>query len=171
MSEKEQSHSAITRKPSRFGTMLALVFALVSVFATALASTLGAGTGVAGLVALAAGLATGSRRSVGIGGTLLLGAVLVAGYTGGGPEPLLVGALTGVLAFDAAGNALTMGEQLGRESSTARAELVHSAASLGFGATATVVGYGVFAAAGGGQPLTALLLLVGGAVALVSGLR
>jgi hypothetical protein len=82
-----------------------------------------------------------------------------------------VGALTGVLAFDAASNALAIGEQLGRESSTVRAEIVHSAASLGVGSTAIVVGYAVFAVSAGGQPLAALLLLAGGAVALVTGLR
>lgn len=161
----------LTRKPSRFGTGVALTFALVSLLATATVSTLGAGAALAGLVALAAGLGVASQRVVGFGGTLLLVGVIAGGYTGASPEPLLVGALTGVLAFDAATNALTIGEQLGRESSTMRAELVHSAASLGFGATATVVGYGVYAAAGGGQPLAALLLLAGGAVALVTGLR
>lgn len=161
----------ITRKPSRFGTGVALTFAFVSVVATATASTLGAGAALAGLLALAAGLGIASQRVVGFGGTLLLVGVLTGGYTGASPEPLLVAGLTGVLAFDAATNALGIGKQLGRESSTMRAELVHSAASLGFGAAATVVGYGVYAAAGGGQPLAALLLLAGGAVALVTGLR
>lgn len=161
----------ITRKPSRFGTGAALAFAFVSVLATAATSTLGAGAAFAGLLALAAGLGVASQRVIGIGGALLLVGVLVGGYYGGSPEPLLLGALAGVLAFDAATNARSIGEQLGRESATARAELVHSAASLGFGATATAVGYGVFAAAGGGQPLLALLLLAGGAVALVTGLR
>lgn len=161
----------ITRKPTRFGTGVALTFAFVSVLTTATASTLGAAAAFAGLLALAVGLTVASQRVIGFGGTLLLVGVLAGGYNGASPEPLLVGALTGVLAFDAATNALAMGTQLGRESSTMRAELVHSAASLGFGATATIVGYGVFAAAGGGQPLAALLLLAGGAVALVTGLR
>ena len=161
----------ITRKPTRFGTAVALTFAFVSVLSTAAASTLGAGAAFAGLLALAVGLTVASQRVIGVGGTLLLVGVLAGGYTGAPPEPLLVSALTGVLAFDAATNTLSIGTQLGRESSTMGAELVHSAASLGFGATATVLGYGVFAAAGGGQPLAALLLLAGGAVALVTGLR
>jgi len=161
----------ITRSPSRFGTAIALTFALVSVFATAVSSTIGAAAALAGLLALGIGLAIASQRAIGVGGTLLLVGVLAAGYTGSAPEPLLVGALTGVLAFDAASNALAIGEQLGRESSTVRAEIVHSAASLGVGSTAIVVGYAVFAVSAGGQPLAALLLLAGGAVALVTGLR
>jgi len=161
----------ITRRPSRFGIALALSLGLISAVTTAVASTLGAGVALVGLLALAAGVTANSQRLVSIGAALQLVGVLYAGYVGGSPEPLLVGALTGVLAWDAASNAIAIGKQLGRETSTVRAETVHSAASLAVGSLAVVVGYAVFAAAAGGQPLAALLLLAGGAVALVTGLR
>jgi hypothetical protein len=161
----------ITRRPSRFGTGVALSLALVSVGATAFASTVGAAAALVGTLALAAGLVGSAQRLVGVGGALLLVGVLVAGYMGGAPEPLLAGGLTAVLAFDAATNAIAIGEQLGRETPTMRAETVHTAASLGVGALSVVVGYAVYAVASGGQPQAALLLLAGGAVALVSGLR
>lgn len=161
----------ITRRPSRFGIGLALTLALLSPVATAVASTVGAATAVVGVLALATGLTAASQRVVSIGTALQVIGVLYAGYIGGSPEPLLVGALTAVLAWDAASNAIAIGDQLGRETSTARAETVHSAASLAVGSLAVVVGYAVFAAAAGSQPLAALLLLAGGAVALVTGLR
>ncbi|MEF8801269.1 MAG: hypothetical protein V5A38_05695 [Halolamina sp.] len=161
----------ITRRPSRFGIGLALTLALLSVVATALASTVGAATSLVGVLALATGLLAASQRVVSIGSGLQIVGVLYAGYIGGSPEPLLVGGLTGVLAWDAASNAIAIGDQLGRETSTVRAETVHSAASLAVGSLAVVVGYAVFAAAAGSQPLAALLLLAGGAVALVTGLR
>lgn len=161
----------ITRRPSRFGIALALTLALVSLVATAVASTVGAVAALVGVLALAAGLFAPTQRLVTIGSALQLVGVLYAGYVGGAPEPLLVGALTAVLAWDAASNAIAIGAQLGRETPTARAETVHTAASLAVGSLAVVVGYAVFAAAAGSQPLAALLLLAGGAVALVTGLR
>jgi hypothetical protein len=161
----------ITRRPSRFGTGLAVSLAMVSVVATAFASTVGAAAALVGVVVLGTGLLAASQRIVSIAGALLVVGVLYAGYNGGSPEPLLIGALTGVLAWDAASNAIAIGTQLGRETSTARAETVHTAASLAVGSLSVVVGYAVFAAAAGSQPLAALLLLAGGAVALVSALR
>lgn len=161
----------ITRRPSRFGIALAVTLALVSLVATATASTIGAAAALVGVLALTAGLMAASQRVVSIGGALQIVGVLYAGYVGGAPEPLLAGALTAVLAWDAGSYAIAIGAQLGRETSTARAETVHSAASLAVGSLAVVVGYAVFAAAAGSQPLAALLLLAGGAVALVTGLR
>jgi len=161
----------ITRRPSRFGVGSALSLALLSVLATAIASVVGAAAALAGTVLLAAGLLAASQRTVSVAGVLLVVGVLYAGYVGGAPEPLLFGALTGVLAWDAASNAIAIGNQLGRETSTARVETVHTAASLAVGALSVVIGYLVFAVAAGSQPLSALLLLAGGAVALVSALR
>ncbi|MFB6219830.1 MAG: hypothetical protein ABEH90_00190 [Halolamina sp.] len=161
----------ITRRPSRFGIGLALSFAMVSVVATAVASVAGAAAALVGTLLLGIGLTAASQRAVTTAGALLIVGVLYAGYAGGSPEPLLVGALAGVLAWDAGSNAVAIGAQLGRETPTMRAETVHSAASLAVGALSVVVGYAVFAAAAGSQPLAALLLLAGGAVALVSALR
>lgn len=163
--------SEITRRPSGFGTSVALAAGLVSLLATTLANPVGALAGVAGLALLGGGLALASRRLVSLAGVVLLVGVLYAGYVGASPEPLLVAALFAVLAWDVASNAVSIGNQLGRQSRTRRAETVHAAVSLVVGAFAVVVGYGVYVAAAGGQPLTALVFLVAGAVALVSGFR
>lgn len=163
--------SEITRKPSWFGTSLALAAALFSVFGTLLAAPTAALASLAGMAVIGAGLAAVSRRLVTIGGVLLVGGVLYAGYLGARPEPLLFAALLGVLAWDVAGNAISIGTQLGRETRTRRAETVHAAGTLVVGGFSIVVGYGTYLAVGGGQPLVALLFLVVGAVALVSGFR
>lgn len=163
--------SEITRLPSTFGMTLALAAALCSVLGTLFAVPTAALGSLAGTVVVGAGLAVASRRVVTIGGTALVGSVLYAGYLGAAPEPLLFGALFGVVSWDVASNAISIGNQLGRETHARRAETVHAAGSLVVGAFSVVVGYGTFVAAGGGQPLVALLLLVIGAVALVSGFR
>lgn len=163
--------SEITRRPSSFGASVAMAAAVLSTVGTLLAAPVAAVASLAGMLVVGAGLLVASRRLVTLGGTLLVGGVLYAGYLGASPEPLLFGALLGVLAWDVAGNAISIGNQLGRETRTRRAETVHAAASLVVGAFSVVVGYGTYLAAGGGQPLLALLLLVVGAVALVSGFR
>ena len=163
--------SEITREPSRFGVGVAAGFGLLSVAATAVVVASAGAVAAVGLVVLLAGLALPSRRLVTNGGAIQLVGVLYAGYTGAPALPLLVAALMGVLAWDAASNAVSVGEQLGRESSTLRAETVHAASSFVVGSVAVGVGYAVYLAAAGGQPMAAVFLLVVGAVALVNALR
>ncbi|MFW5948301.1 MAG: DUF7519 family protein, partial [Halolamina sp.] len=124
-----------------------------------------------GVVVLLAGLAVASRRLLTNGGAVLLLGVLYAGYTGAPALPLLVGALLGVLAWDAGSNAVSVGEQLGKEAPTMRAEAVHATSSFLVGTLAVVVGYTVYVAAAGAQPMAVVFLLVIGAVALVNALR
>lgn len=163
--------SEITRQPSRFGMVVAAGFALLAVAATAVVELAGAAAVAAGTAVLLVGLVVPSRRLLTNGvGVMLLG-VLYAGYTGAPAFPLLVGALGAVLAWDTASNAVSVGEQLGRESPTMRGEAVHAASSFVVGSLAVAVGYGVFLAAAGGQPIAAVFLLVVGAVALVTALR
>jgi len=163
--------SEITRRPSRFGIAVAGGFALLSLAVTAVVAQTAAVVSGLGLVVLAVGLLRGSRRLVTNGGGVLLVGVLYAGYTGAPPLLVLVGALMGVLAWDAASNAISVGEQLGTESSTARGEVVHVTSSFLVGMLAVAVGYAVYLAAAGRQPIAAVFLLVVGAIALVNALR
>ena len=114
--------SEITREPSRFGIAVAGGFALLSITAIAVAVPTAAAISGVGLLVLAAGLARASRRLVTNGGGLLLLGVLYAGYTGAPPLPVLLAALLGVLAWAAASNAVSVGQQLGKETDTTRAE-------------------------------------------------
>ncbi|WP_224447635.1 DUF7519 family protein [Haloprofundus salilacus] len=163
--------SEITRKPALLSVSLSIVGASVCLVAAALSSTTALTAAAAGVVVLAGGLLVGARRVVTAGGLALFAAVVFGGIAGSGPELLLVGLLAAVFAWDVGENGIGIGEQLGRETDTTRAELVHAASTLVVGTVATVFGYGAYRAAGGGQPVTALVFLLLGVVALVAALR
>ncbi|WP_233203992.1 DUF7519 family protein [Halegenticoccus soli] len=161
----------IDRSPAVVSSALALLAGTVGLAATAFGSAAALAPGTLGIAAVAVGVIRGSRRALLVGSGALFGGVLLAGASGAGPEPLFVGTLGAVLAWDVGENGIGIGEQLGRAAETARAELVHAAAGLLVGAFATVVGYGAYVAAAGGQPIAALVFLLFGVVALVSALR
>lgn len=163
--------SEISREPSRFGIAVAGGFALLSIAATAVSVPNAAAVSGVGLVVLAAGLVRASRRLITNGGAVLLIGVLYAGYTGAPPLLVLVGGLMGVLAWDTASNAVSIGEQLGKETDTMQAEVIHAVSSFLVGTLAVAVGYAVYLAAAGRQPIAVVFLLVVGAAALVNALR
>jgi len=74
---------------------------------------------------LLAGLVRQSRRRVTVGAAgLLLGTVPV-GLSGAPPSLALVGVTATVVAWNAAGMAIVLGDQLGRAADTACVEAVH----------------------------------------------
>lgn len=163
--------SEITRKPTRFGVALSLSAALLASVVAGVAAVGALAVGLLGTAILAVALARGSHRTVSVAGAALAVAVLLAGAGADSPEPVLAAAVAAVMAWDLGTNAVTVGEQLGRETRTARLEAFHAAASLGVGALVVGVGYGVYLTATGGQPVAALLFLLAGTVALVGALR
>jgi uncharacterized membrane protein YgaE (UPF0421/DUF939 family) len=64
-----------------------------------------------------------------------------------------------------------MGTQLGAGTRTRRAEAVHAAGTLLVGVVAGLVGYVVFRLSGGGKPVTAVVVLLVGALVLTLALR
>lgn len=168
--ESPDEARGIDRSPSTLGATLALVAGLFSVLGAGLEVPTAAAPGLAGLLVLAGGLYRGSRRALTGGVVVLAGGVLVAGVGGGSPAGLLFGTLAALLAWDLGENAITTGEQLGRAADTRRAELVHAAASLSVGAVGSGVAYGIYLGATGGQPVTALVFLLVGAVLLAAAL-
>lgn len=163
--------SEITRRPPALALSLTSLAGLVTVAAVALGGGLAAAPGALGLVALVPALLRGSRRLLGIATLGLFGGVFLAGLQGAPAEPLLVAAVGGVLVWDVGEHGIGVGDQLGREADSGRVVLVHAAASLSVGAVTAGVGYGAFLAAAGGQPVTALVFLLLGVVALVAALR
>ncbi|RDI73031.1 hypothetical protein DWB78_06050 [Halopelagius longus] len=163
--------SEITRSPPVLGSSLALVAATVALLSATLASQSAIAPAAAGVLLLGVGLYRASRRLVTLGSAALFVSVLLAGVRGAPPEPLLLAALGTVLAWDTADNALGVGEQLGRETDTSRLVVVHAATTLLVGVFGAAVCYAVYLAAGGGQPVSAVVLLLLGTVALVSALR
>lgn len=140
------------------------LFAMVLVGSGSPLAFVPAGLSVAVLVV---GLSNGRRRVVTIGTGLLFGALILAAVDRVQPPLLLLAAIGVVVAHDGGQYAITLGEQLGGDADTTRAELVH------VGATATVAsasaGMGAFAfrIGTGGQPSTALVTLLFAIVLLV----
>lgn len=108
-----------------------------------------------------------SRRIVGLGGIALGGNILTSGVIyGAGELSLLVGMALAVVSWDAAEQALNLGEQVGRAGATPLAVLGHTGWSavvgvVGIAAASAVYGVGVT-----GLPLVGLGLLLASAIAL-----
>ena len=163
--------SEITRSPPVLGSSLALVAATIALVAATLTSQSAVAPAAVGVLLLGVGLYRASRRFVTTGSAALFLAVLLAGVRGGVPEAVLLAALATVLAWDTADHALGVGEQLGREADSSRLVLVHAATTLLVGVFGSAVCYAAYLAVGGGQPVSAVVLLLLGAVALVAALR
>lgn len=161
----------IDRSPALLSSALAASAAAVSAGASALTSTLGLAVGAAGFLLVAVGVVRGSHRGVGVGASGLLVAALGGGVLTAIPALLLPGVIAAVLAWDFGEQAINVGEQLGREADTANLEATHAAGSTVVGAGAGGLGYAIYLVASGGQPVTALVFLLLGAVALTSALR
>lgn len=158
----------IDRSPAVLSTALAIGAGVVSLLGSALGSLVGVAPAAVGLLVLSVGLVRASRGVLTVGAGLLFLGVLLAGAAGAGPEPLVIGTLGAVLAWDVGENGIGIGAQLGRAADTRRVELVHAASSLVVGAVTAALGYGVYLAAASGQPLTALVFLLFGATLLLS---
>lgn len=161
----------VSRAPARLSSGVAIGAALVATLAAALGASVAAGAGALGVLLAALALVRGSRRVLGAGVAALLLGILLSGVAGGSTESLLVAMVATVAAWDVGENAINVGEQLGREANTRRLELTHVASGTAFGAGVAGVGYAIYEAATGGQPASAVALLLLGAVLLLSTLR
>ncbi|WP_256299719.1 DUF7519 family protein [Haloarchaeobius salinus] len=164
----------IDRRPTRLSAIVSLGAAAVAALAAILTASIGGVFAGVGIVALAPGLVVGSRRLVHVGGVVLAAGMVLAGATGGGGAAelfMLVGTAATVVAWDVGQNAVGLGEQLGQEAETTRAELAHLGATLVVGAVTVGVAYGLYQVAGSGQPLPALVMLLVAALALTTALR
>lgn len=163
----------IDRAPARLTGGLAVTTGVLAAVPAATVAPMSLVAGIIGLVLVAAGvgLDRGRQRLVTLGAAVLFSAVLAAGATGAPVEVLLLGGTASILAWDFGQNAISVGEQLGRESRTTRAEVVHAAGSTIVAALTAGVGYAIFRIASGGQPIVALVFLLIAVIVLVSTLR
>lgn len=155
--------------PARTSAGIAVVAAGVAI------AVVGAPTatviGGTGLVFLLLGVLRGWRRAVTVGAFVIFLGVVYAGLQDAPPEELLLAGAATVIAWDVGEQAINVGEQLGRAAPTARGEVVHAASSTVVGVVTVGVGYVVFRLATGGQPLTALVILLAAVIALVAAVR
>ncbi len=161
--------TAIETRPTRLGIGLTGLFAIVAVLATVIPLALI--PNLIGTLLVVAGTVRGTRAIVTVGAGGLVIGVIVAGLAGVEPEPLLIATAAAVLAWDAGMQAIDLGETLGRTADTSRALVVHVAASTITAAVIAGLGYAVYRIVGSGQPVTALVLLLFGAIVLSAAFR
>jgi len=160
----------VTRRPTLLSRRLALVAGTLVTLLAGLYATAAVVVGLAGTLALWAATLDGRQRLVDGGGAGLLLATVVAGLVA--PIPVtLVCTVCSVVAWDLATNAVELGEQVGREPETTRAELAHALATTGVGVVLAGGAYGVYSVGGGGRPAGAVIALLVGVLALLSALR
>ncbi|WP_336360978.1 DUF7519 family protein [Haladaptatus sp. ZSTT2] len=161
----------IDRTPPDFGRALTMGVALVAVFVAAYAGPSTVLLALAGVLSIAIGILRGRRVAVTLGAGVLFVALLLAGVSGLSIPLTLFGIGATVLAWDVGENAIGLGEQLGRNAPTKRAQLVHAGGSVAVVALVGVLGYVVYLMAMTTNSLTALVLLLIGALVLTSVLR
>lgn len=161
----------LTRRPARASSALSAVALAGAVLAGVLYSQYILWSGAVAMALLAVGLAVGSRRWVTLGcGALLIG-VLAAGVEGLPALPTLASVTATVVAWDAGHHAVGVGEQLGRETRTVRAELPHVGATAAVGLAVALGSYAAFLVVPGGLPVAAVAVAFLGAIALLTALR
>jgi len=151
------------------GVPAAVGYGLVS--ATQATQTIELLPGAVGLVLLALGYlpvrARWSRVLVAAGAAAIVIGIVASGVVhGAGRLRLLAGTALAVVAWDAAEQAVSLGEQVGRRGAGVAVVASHGAWSLGVGAVAVAVASGVYAVDVTGLPLVGVGLLLAAAVAL-----
>ena len=149
-----------THRPTVVSAALAATAALVAVVVGTAVSSTAVAIGVAGTLVFAAGASRGSRIAVDLGCLAIFLGVVAGGIQGGSVERTLLAAVATVFAWDLGGNAIDLGEQLGREADTRRLEAVHAGSSLLVGLSAATLGYAIYVFAADGQPASAVSLLL-----------
>lgn len=165
------STTPIDRSPVRLGSGTAIALALVAWFAVGIYAVPAFVAGVPGVALLVIGTTRGTHWPVTLGAVLLFASALLAGVWGAPALALLVGTAMSVLAWDTAGTAIDLGEQLGREAATVRVQAAHIGASALVGLVTIGISYGIYRSVAGGQPLAALVFLLLAALLLTEALR
>lgn len=169
---EEFSGVDVDHSPTTVSTYAAIGAGVVAALTSAPFALLALPLGLGGIAILASGLlGEASRTRVTFGAAGLFLSVLVAGGFGTPVEFLLVSMIGTVLAWDYGQNAISLGEQIGRHSDTQRNEIVHASMSAIVATVAAGLGYAVFMVAGGGRPVSALLMLVAAVVFFAWALR
>ena len=150
----------LTRRPTWVSSLGAFLAGIVAVSAVGYGSVAALGVGLFGLVLLGVGLHRGLRGAVDGGALSVFVAVVLGALATESIDATLLATIGVVLAWDLGHSAIDFGEQLGRESSTGRLEVVHGLASLLVGIATAILAYVVYLFSTGGQPVAAVTLLI-----------
>lgn len=145
--------------PSRAGLLLTLVPTAVAVAASAAVPS-GLLVAAVAAVVLVSGVRVGSRTVVTVGTIAIFVAVLLTGVQGASTLRVTVGAAATIVAWDAGTNAIGVARQLGARADATDVLVVHTLATT---LLAVAVGAGAVAVywlGRGGEPTTAVALLL-----------
>lgn len=157
----------LVRAPTRIGSGLALLAAVLGAMVGVAFSGPSAVLAVTGMGVLIVGIVLPRPGIITTGAALVASAVFVAGYYGAPASAIMIGTIGAILAWDLAHNAISHGRQVGRDADTVRPELLHAAGSTGVGVVTAVLGYALYGAVTAGQPVTAVALLALASVLIV----
>lgn len=160
--------TVVDRRPARISRWLAGFAGVLALVMSGFYSWSALLVGALGAVILCAGLLRGVVGAVTTGAFGLFIAAILAGVQRAPVLPVLTSITLAVVAWDIGGNAISIGEQLGRDAETTRIEIVHSVASLTVGVVTAGIGYAIYWFGTGGQPVAAVVFLVLGAVLLIA---
>ena len=158
-------------RPDRLGVAIALAFAVVSAAAAGSGSGLALSLGALGFALVLGGLFLAAEPALASGAVVLFFAHAVRIGLGGSLELSILGGVFAIAAWDVGDHAIDLGQYVGRGARTRQSVLVHSAGSLAVGIVPVGIGYGIYTAAPGGRPVSALVLLLLAAVLVIVGLR
>lgn len=160
--------TVVNRRPARISRWLSGFAGVLALVMSGFYSWPALLVGALGAVILYAGLLRGMTGAVTTGAFGLFIAAILAGVQRAPVLPVLTSVTLAVVAWDIGGNAISIGEQLGRDAETTRIEIVHSVASLTVGVVTAGIGYAIYWVGTGGQPVAAVVFLVLGAVLLIA---
>lgn len=161
--------TSITQRAAKTSSLLAFIIAGIALIT--MDNPFAIAIGTLGIIIFTLGLISSSRQLLSIGTVFLFIGMIAGGIFQTSTEQLLVGMTAVVLSWDTGEHAINIGEQLGRDAKTRRAELSHFANSTLVGIIAVLTGYIIFKIGTGGQPVAALILLLFAAIVLLSVLK
>ncbi|WP_459191887.1 DUF7519 family protein [Halosimplex sp. J119] len=165
------SGTEITRRPGRHSLVVSGAAGSTATAAGLPGSVTGAVVTALGTLVLLAGVQQASHRAVDAGGLIAFLGVVLGALSGGAAPAVLVATAATVVAWDAGGNAVSLGRQLGAEADTSRAETFHALVGALVGLTAAGIGLVLFEVGPTRQPVTTLFVLLLAATLLVVALN
>lgn len=153
-------------KPPRLAASIASIAAVVAVALTVFGGGTAVGVATLGLPVLAVGALRGRRLLVSLGGLLVVVGAIVGGTLGAPAPAVLAAVAAGFVAWDVAEYGIDLGDQVGSVARSRNVVLTHAASTTLVAALTTMVGIAIYTTSPSGRPLTALLLLLSGAVVI-----
>jgi len=161
----------IVRRPARRSLLVSAVAGTAATTLAAPGSPAAALLCALGTAVLLAGVASARHGLVDGGGLVAFLGIVFAATNGATAGPVVFGTTATVVAWDAGGNAISIGRQLGNRVDSTRVEVVHAVAGAAVGLVTALVGLMLFRVGPTRQPVTTLFVLLLAAVLLVAALN